>query len=195
MIKKKIGIDLDNTIINYNNAFTKFLKKKKIHLKEINRDKIKKISNENPKIINWTYAQEEIYGKYIKYAKLFSYYKSFEKFAIKNKFKLYIISHKTRLSEYSKKYDLRKVANLWLKKNLKKKKYKIFFLNSITEKLNKIKTINPDFYIDDLEKILINKRLPKKIKKIHFSIKKKSKVLNFDNWKKIKEFIKKNENI
>ena len=26
---KKIGIDLDNTIINYNNAFTKFLKKKK----------------------------------------------------------------------------------------------------------------------------------------------------------------------
>jgi hypothetical protein len=111
---KKIGIDLDNTIINYNNAFTKFLKKKKIYLKEINRDKIKKISNENPKIINWTYAQEEIYGKYIKYAKLFSYYKNFEKFAIKNKFKLYIISHKTHLSEYSKKYYLSKVANLCL---------------------------------------------------------------------------------
>ena len=40
MIKKKIGIDLDNTIINYNNAFTKFLKKKKINLKEINKIKI-----------------------------------------------------------------------------------------------------------------------------------------------------------
>jgi len=195
MIKKKIGIDLDNTIINYENSFKRFLKEHNIQVKKIDKFKIKKLIKKNKKFTNWTQAQEEIYGKYIIYAKKFKFYDLFESFALKNKFKLYIISHKTRLSEYSKKYNLKKEANLWLKKNLKKKKYKIFFLNSITEKLNKIKTINPDFYIDDLEKILINKRLPKRIKKILFSIKKKSKIVNFDNWKKIKEFIKKNENI
>ncbi len=194
MTKKKIGIDLDNTIINYENSFKKFLKKNNIQLKNIDKFKIKKLIKENKKIINWTQVQEEIYGKYIIYAKKFKHYSTFENFALKNKFKLYIISHKTHYSEYSQKYDLIKASNLWLKKNLKKKNYKIYFLNSITKKINKIKKIKPDFYIDDLEKILTNKRLPKKTKKILFS-RRKSKIINFDNWNKIKQFIKKNENI
>jgi len=43
MTQLKIGIDLDNTIINYQNSFKKYLREKKIHLKKINKKKIKYI--------------------------------------------------------------------------------------------------------------------------------------------------------
>ena len=85
MKKLKIGIDLDNTIINYQNSFNKFLNSKNILVKKINKKKIKLISNNNSKIKNWTQAQEEIYGEYIVFAKPFKYYKKFEKFALKHK--------------------------------------------------------------------------------------------------------------
>jgi len=58
---KKIGIDLDNTIINYENSFRVFLKKNKIKKKRINKIQIKKFNFKNIKIKNWTQAQEEIY--------------------------------------------------------------------------------------------------------------------------------------
>lgn len=195
MIKKKIGIDLDNTIINYNKAFIKFLKKKKIFIKDIKKDKIKKISNNNSKIINWTQTQEEIYGNYIKYAKLFSYYKSFEKFALKNNFKLFIISHKTKYSEYSNKYNLHNKSRVWLKKNIKIENYKIFFHKNLDSKIKRISNLKLDYYIDDLDKIFKKKKLSTKIKKIYFSTKKIKNTINIDNWKKIILFIKKNENI
>ena len=192
-MKKKIGIDLDNTIINYENSFKRYLKANKIKFNKTDKFKVKELIKKNKKIVSWTKTQEEIYGKYIIYAKKFKFYNLFENFALRNKFKLYIISHKTHYSEYSQKYDLHKVSNLWLKKNLKVKNYNIFFLNSIKAKLNKIKDINPNFYIDDLDKILKSKKLPKKIKKIYFSNKKLPGIANFDNWKEIREYIKKNE--
>jgi hypothetical protein len=195
MIKKRIGIDLDNTIINYNNSFIQYLKEKKIYLKRIDKDKIKKISNDNPKIINWTHVQEKIYGKYIKYAKPFSYYKKFEKFALKNNFKLFIISHKTKYSEYSKRFNLHEKSKEWLKKNIKIDNYKIFFHNNINDKIKRISSLKLDYYIDDLDKIFKKKNYPKKTKKIFFSNKKLDNTFNLKNWKEILTFIKKNENI
>ena len=65
MTQIKIGIDLDNTIINYHNSFKKYLRERRILLKNINKEKVKFIANNNSKIKNWTEAQEEIYGKYI----------------------------------------------------------------------------------------------------------------------------------
>ena len=192
---KKIGIDLDNTIINYEIPFKKFLRKNNIKVKKVNKSRLKELINKNQKFKSWTQVQEEIYGKYIVSAKKFKYYKSFENFALKHKFKLFIISHKTKYSQYSKKYNLHKISNLWLQKNIKIKNYKIYFLNSIESKLNKIRKINPDYFIDDLLEILTNKKMPKKIKRIYFSEKNDSVIKNFNNWHKIKKFIKKNENL
>lgn len=194
MTKIKIGIDLDNTIINYNDSFKEYLKDQKIFLKKINKEKIKFISNNNPKIKNWTKAQEEIYGNYIKFAKLFIHFKEFEKFAIKKKIKLYIISHKTKYSQFSKKYNLRTQSNRWLRKNIVKDKYKIFYTNTINEKIKKITQTKLDYFIDDLVEIFKNKNFPKKIKKIYFSQKKNKKILTFANWRKIKNYIAYYEN-
>ena len=193
MTKIKIGIDLDNTIINYNESFKKYLKDQKIYLKKINKEKIKFISNNHSKIKNWTEVQEEIYGNYIKFAKLFIHFKEFEKFAIRKKIKLFIISHKTKHSQFSKRYNLHRQSNRWLKKNINKKKYKIFYTNTINEKIKKIIQIKPDYFVDDLIEVFKNKNFPKNVKKIYFSQKKSTRTLLFDNWKQIKNYIIANE--
>jgi hypothetical protein len=193
MTQLKIGIDLDNTIINYQNSFKKFLKEKNINFKLISKKKIKNISNNNSKIKNWTQAQEEIYGKYIVFAKPFKYFKNFEKFALKNKIKLFIVSHKTKFSQFSKKYNLHTQSNKWLKNNISKEIYKIYYVKTVSQKIKKITNLNPDYFIDDLIEIFNHKNFPKKVKKIHFSKIKVNNFNTFSNWDKIKKYIHKNE--
>ncbi len=193
MMRIKIGIDLDNTIINYQNSFKKFLKEKNIFQKSLNKDKTKFLANNNSKIKNWTQAQEEIYGFYLNVAKPFKYFKDFEKFAIKNKIKLYIISHKTKYSQFSKKYNLQYESNRWIKNNINKNKYSVFYLSTLNKKIKKIEEIKPDYFIDDLIKILKHKNFPKKVKKIYFSKVKDKKIKTFNDWKKIKHYLAKNE--
>ena len=193
MTQLKIGIDLDNTIINYQKSFKKFLKEKNINCKPISKKKIKHVSNNNSKIRNWTQAQEEIYGKYIVFAKPYKYFKNFEKFALKNKIKLYIVSHKTKFSQFSKKYNLHSQSNKWLKNNISKELYKIYYVKTVNQKIKKITNLNPDYFIDDLVEIFNHKNFPKTVGKIHFSKIKVNNINTFNNWDKIKKFIHKNE--
>jgi hypothetical protein len=193
MTQLKIGIDLDNTIINYQNSFKKFLKEKNIDSKSIDKKKIKFISNSNSKIKNWTQTQEEIYGKYIFFAKPFKYFKDFEKFALKNKIKLFIVSHKTKFSQFSQKYNLHLQSNKWIENNIRKEIYKIYYVRTVNQKVKKITDLNPAYFIDDLVKIFNHKNFPKKVKKIHFSKIKINNSYTFSNWSKIKKYINQNE--
>ena len=193
MTQIKIGIDLDNTIINYHNSFKKYLRERRILLKNINKEKVKFIANNNSKIKNWTEAQEEIYGKYIVFAKLFKFFEEFEKFALNKNMKLYIVIHKTKYSQFSKKYNLHTQSNKWIKKNIIKDKYQIFYVNTINEKIKQIAKIKPNYFIDDLLEVFDNKNFPKNVKKIHFSKTKNEKILTLNNWRKIKKYIENNE--
>lgn len=193
MTQLKIGIDLDNTIINYKNSFKKFLKSKNINFNSINKKKIKFIANNSSKIKSWTQAQEEIYGKYIAFAKPFKFFKDFEKFALKNNIKLFIVSHKTKYSQFSRKYNLHTQSNKWLEKNISKQMYKIYYVKTVDQKIKKIAKLNPNYFIDDLIEIFNHKNFPKKIKKIHFSKIKTDNFYNLSNWNKIKIFINQNE--
>ena len=193
MTQLKIGIDLDNTIINYQNSFKKFLKSKNINFNSINKKKIKFIANNSTKIKSWTHAQEEIYGKYIVFAKPFKFFKDFEKFALKNNIKLFIVSHKTKFSQFSKKYNLHSQSNKWLKNNIYKKMYKIYYVKTVNQKIKKIANLNPDYFIDDLIEIFNHKNFPKKVKKIHFSKIKTNNLCTFSNWNEIKIYINQNE--
>ena len=138
----KIGIDLDNTIINYERSFQKLIKIRKIKSNWKSKNQMKEKINNSKSKYNWTAAQEEIYGLFINFAKPYKYFLEFEKFAVKNKFELFIISHKTKYSEFSGKYNLREMSNKWLKKNVKINKYKIFYTNTINQKIETIKKLN-----------------------------------------------------
>lgn len=168
MTVRKIGIDLDNTIINYKNSFKIFCKRNKLNIKIFDKKNLKIYLDKNKNLPSWTEAQEEIYGNLIKFAKLFKHYKKFEKNLIKNNFKIFIISHKTKYSQFSKKYDLRLAANKWINQNLKIENYKVYFCRTIIDKIRIINDLKLDYYIDDLTKILNNKLLNKKTNKILF---------------------------
>ena len=72
-IKKIIGIDLDNTIINYRPVFKIIAKKKKINLSNISKENFKKHIIKNFDEEYWTVLQSKIYGEYLKYAKPYPY--------------------------------------------------------------------------------------------------------------------------
>lgn len=192
----KLGIDLDNTIICYDELIYKLAKNKfsKLNLNKnlkskniIKSEIINKYNNEE-----WTKLQGLIFSEKLKYASLFDdFYNAIEE--LKNYYDIYIISHKTKYPSIGKKINLRNASKKFLKnnnisycKNELIKSENIFFANTKKEKIEIIKKNKIDIFIDDLDEIL--KNLPKNIYKIHFS-KNKLQFKNLFTWKKIKNFL------
>ncbi len=187
----RVGIDFDNTIANYDDVFSHVAYKLKLINKKWhgNKSDLKKKIIKEKNIEIWKKLQGQVYGKYMHLAKVST---GFENFIIKSKFskaKVFIISHKTKFGHYDKKkIRLRNEALKWIKKKKYLSDIKIFFENSIQDKINRINNLKLDYFIDDLEIILKNKFFSKKTKKILFcnKIETNSEKLN---WTQIKNLI------
>ena len=192
----RIGIDLDNTIIDYNYSFYyAALKENLINSKgPKNKIKIKRFINSKFGQNKWTELQGKVYGNYILAAKRYKYFTKFLDYINSKKISVYIISHKTKYPYLGKKINLHNSAKLWIAKNLKNKidQKNIYFENSIESKIERIKKLKLDFFIDDLEKVLNHKKFPKDCKKILFGLNKDKKIISFLNWKLIEYYFKKN---
>jgi hypothetical protein len=171
-----VGFDFDNTIINYTNSFIKLSRKKNLVPEDKNKDKISIRNYLREKNIEdqWTILQGEVYGKNIMDAEIFKDVLEAFEYLLKNNIKIKIISHKTKYPYIGEKIDLRLSAFRWIEERILNKiqnrnfsKSDIFFENTIAEKINKIKELSCDIYVDDLPEIL--DQLPKKIQKILFS--------------------------
>ena len=153
-----IGIDLDNTIINYKKSFLEILKSKNINSKNLNKKEVKKIIEKKSKR-EWTIIQGEIYGKKIFKAEIFKNFNKFLDFAISKNFEIVIISHKTKYPYHGKKIDLHKISLNWLKKNFFNKKNNIkacdcYFEGTQRKKISRIKKLKISHFVDDLKKVL-----------------------------------------
>jgi hypothetical protein len=171
-----VGFDFDNTIINYTNSFIKLSRKKNLVPEDKNKDKISIRNYLREKNIEdqWTILQGEVYGKNIMDAEIYKDVLEAFEYLLKNNIKIKIISHKTKYPYIGEKVDLRLSAFRWIEDRILNKiqnrnfsKSDIFFENTIAEKINKIKELSCDIYVDDLPEIL--DQLPKKIQKILFS--------------------------
>lgn len=194
---KLIGLDFDNTLIDYDLLFydTAFnldlipqnIKKSKIAVREY----LLKIGKED----FFTMIQGEVYGKSIQFAKQSEGVMD-ALMCLKSKgYEFVIVSHKTRFPIIGRKYDLHKSALDWLKKNsfmdkkgLNIKFENIHFLSTKLNKINKINSIKCDYFIDDLEEIL--NMIDCNVCRIHYNRDKENKYLNdnfytFNNWKKL----------
>ncbi|MDB4184308.1 hypothetical protein N9751_02095, partial [Alphaproteobacteria bacterium] len=134
----KIGIDLDNTIIDHRLSFKKAygFKKKILFNNEISKDFIK----ENLSQKDWLDIQSDVYSDLLsKYARL---YKGFSKFIKRSSIKnhtIEIVSHKTELS-FSKKKNLILPAKIFIKKKIKVDN--IFFFKTLNKKIKFINDQN-----------------------------------------------------
>ncbi|SVE24545.1 uncharacterized protein METZ01_LOCUS477399, partial [marine metagenome] len=157
----KIGIDLDNTIISYDNAFLNVAKKIGLIDQDFQGGKPEvkqeiKLLKDGEKI--WQELQGQVYGKFIGQANIFPGFKRFHWRCCNQQIPVTIISHKTKYGHYDEeKISLRMSALSFLEQEGIVNKDKNIFLQDVfftTTRAEKIKTIkhnNFDWFIDDLQ--------------------------------------------
>ena len=173
-----VGIDLDNTIIKYDNAFIEAAKFLNINIPGGGTNKIdlkKYCKSLNEGEIIWQKIQGLAYGKLLlKNAKLYTGVKRFI-WRLKNKgHEIKIISHKTKFGHFDEeKNSLREIASEFLKNNkIISCDYPlvndVFFLNTRNEKVEKIVSEKVEIFIDDLKEVIFDLKEFSQIKTLHF---------------------------
>jgi len=169
-----IGIDFDNTIIDYNNLF--YEAGLSLRVLPDNAECNKKIIREyligNGQEQDWIKIQGLVYGKYIQNAKIMEGFSSFSDHCYENGWKIFIISHKTRDPIVGEKFDLHTSALKWLEKNriygtnISGAVEGVFFESTRSEKICRINLLGCNIMIDDLADVLLHPDLSKEITKI-----------------------------
>ncbi|MBN2052419.1 phosphotransferase [Candidatus Woesearchaeota archaeon] len=170
-----IGVDFDNTIVDYDELFYALALEKKLIPADIGRTKsdvrnyLRSVNNEDA----WTELQGIGYTTKILGAKPFVGALEFFKKCKEAGITVLVISHKTKHPFIGEKEDLHSWARKWLDKHgfysktgLSDKE--VFFELTKEEKMKRIRTQGCDYFIDDLPEFLEEKEFPSDVKKILF---------------------------
>lgn len=159
----KIGIDLDNTILNYDRAFQKAAED--LHLDLPHNANSKQsirtfIRTDLQDELLWQKLQGRVYSRYIThYAELFPGLKRFLLRCRQRRHSVTIVSHKTEYGHFDPdRISLREAARDCLtRKGLLGENNPlvqgVFFESTREEKLQRIRSLNFDFFIDDLPEV------------------------------------------
>ena len=188
-----IGVDFDNTIIDFDPVFHKLALKEKLidaatapHKRAI-RDSIrKKFGNDR-----WTELQGVVYSKGVDEARMTDGFSEFLSWAGDNAASLYVISHKTERAESGAPLDLRVPALSWLKRQGFHER-NIFFESTREKKLERIGLAGCRYFVDDLYEIFEEPGFPKEVKAVFYNPYHEAcpdkQVLNFRSWREIRKF-------
>ncbi|MFC1516304.1 hypothetical protein ACFL7E_06040 [Thermodesulfobacteriota bacterium] len=172
-----IGVDLDNTIVSYDNVLFRVALEQKLigptdpSGKKAVRDAVRKLPDGE---IKWQKLQSQIYGPRMKEAELIDSVKDFFYQCRLKSIPVYIVSHKTEFANYDTSgTNLRLIAMDWLHENrffepegIGLDRQKIFFESTRQEKIERIKALGCKLFIDDLEETFLEKSFPDEIQKI-----------------------------
>lgn len=171
----KIGIDFDNTIVCYDNAYKSFIDENQLPpsdeplKKQVKQHFFKDSESGN---LHWTQFQGQLYGKEIIKAQPYDGLINFLAFAQKKQWTIFIISHKSRFPAIGELYDFHDSAKRWLKQNSILNFIPAdhcYFLPTLKDKVNKINELQCDLFIDDLPLVLNHSSFPQFTKKILFA--------------------------
>ena len=158
-----VGIDFDNTLVNYDRSFYDLAYEKDLIPLGLEKSKnaVRKFLRDKGKDEYFSLLQGEIYGpKILKAKPAKGCIKAIQSMQ-KSGFNIFIVSHKTRFPYKGPKFDLHDSAEKWLDyysffsldgANINKDN--IFFNASKDEKIDKLHNLNCNFFIDDLPEIL-----------------------------------------
>lgn len=172
----RIGVDFDNTIVDYGNVFYKVARELGWVPERVGKDKssVKSYLQLNVSADKWTELQGMVYGKHILLAPPFKQLNSVILSLISKNHEIFIVSHKTLNPYLGKKVNLHNAARTWINRYLMIGDSKlinqenIFFEISILDKIRRIKSLNLDVFIDDLPEILSHAEFPASTRKILF---------------------------
>lgn len=157
----KIGIDFDNTIANYENAFYRAALDRGLVPKDISQKKnhVRDFLNKNNKKNAFTELQGYIYGARMDLARPFVHSLDFIKKAKIKNHEIYVVSHKSRHPIRGPKYNLHEAATNFLVDwgfldqdclTLSD----IYFEETKEKKISRIYDLEIEIFIDDLPEIL-----------------------------------------
>jgi hypothetical protein len=173
-----IGVDLDNTLINYDDVFLEtavaqgVLQAETISGKEEIRDTLRQLPEGD---IKWQKIQAQVYGSGIKDATPMEGVVQFLIECNEHAVPVYIVSHKTEtVLDDPAGVRLRAYATKWMQKNGFFEHYglnreNVFFSSTRQKKINQIIDLKCTHFIDDLEEIFLEQSFPSEVKKIHFA--------------------------
>jgi hypothetical protein len=175
----RIGLDLDNTLVNYDHPFALEAKRQGMVSRGWQGSKKKLRDNLQPRSNGkrlWQTLQGRVYGLGMGEAQLFPGVASFLMRCRGRGDEIFIISHKTEFGHFDlTKTPLRKAALDWMesKKFFDENRFglcrdRVFFTGTRSEKVDRIRDLKLDVFVDDLEEVFAEKRFPA-IKKILFS--------------------------
>jgi hypothetical protein len=165
-----IGLDLDNTIINYGSLFYGVAIEKKWIPIECQKDKIGVREYLQAKGRNdlWTELQGLVYGPYLTEAVPYSGVDDFLLECRKLKIPVWIISHKTRFPVVGFPYDLHTSASAWIfasglihDETGGVNKDRVIFCETRSEKIAAIIRLQLTHFVDDLPEVFLDADFPK----------------------------------
>lgn len=176
-MKPVIGIDFDNTIVQYDELFHRIACERQLIppdvpvSKERVRDYLRAADRED----DWTELQGYVYGARMDEAAAFPGVLEFFAEAVRRGVDVVIVSHKTRHPYLGQQYDLHQAARHWLEINgffdvsrIGLLPGQVFFEVTKVDKLQRISQLQCTHFIDDLPEFLREALFPVATKRILF---------------------------
>ena len=173
-LPSRIGLDLDNTIIDYSKAFPVIAKTLGLPASFRRRDEIRdRLRVSPPHDFEWQEFQALLYTKGLEYARPASGLEQFLGECSSLGVRVFIVSHKTgRTPEAFGAHDLHAPAMNWLVVNNVVPNFvadtDVYFCPTQVEKIQTINDVDVEVFVDDLSEILTDSGLPDTMVRWHF---------------------------
>lgn len=195
-----VGLDLDNTIVCYDDAYEKLAEQFGVP-GEVARNKqaVKHFFVSTGLESKWTEFQGELYGAGMQYAKPFPGCTEFLSEANGLALEVYIISHRSKVPYAGPRYDLHSSAREWLSSFSAFTTIldsSVFFAESKSEKVELIRTLNCQIFLDDLPEILMFPSFPSSCLRVLFnpdpinSEEKNTSLKHIKTWSQFSEIVR-----
>ena len=172
-----IGVDLDNTIVCYDEVFhTAAVERGLIPLDvPVGKQHVRDHLRANGKEDAWTELQGHVYGEWIDRAPPFPHVLDFFKACRAADMSVCIVSHRTRQPHRGPQVDLHRAARGWLMNHgfedpaqITMGPERTHFVQSRAEKIRKIAGLGCTHFIDDLPEFLLEPLFPESVSRILF---------------------------
>ncbi len=169
-----IGLDLDNTIINYGELFYQVARERHWIPGECRMDKngVRDYLQSEGRNDLWTELQGLVYGPYLRDALVYAGVDDFLHTCRKRDVPVWIISHKTRFPVVGSPYDLHRMAWEWLSASglIRDEtggagKDRVIFCETRSDKIAAIKRLPVTHFVDDLPEVFLEPDFPRDVKK------------------------------
>ncbi len=173
----RIGVDLDNTLVCYDEVFWKLATEREWiapdvpRSKELVRDELRRLGRES----DWTLLQGEVYGPRMNEATPFpNAWEALRTFRERG-WSVFVVSHRTRVPFAGPSFDLHAAARDWLAWHgfLEEPKTGlcqggVHLETTKQEKMARIGSLKLNWFIDDLPELLLEPDFPASVRKMLF---------------------------